>query len=181
MSVATGATGRPRGRPAKPTARKIQEGNPGKRILPTSLVNYEEFDDDLIPKITSLEEDGMLMWIKTWQAGSSWLDPNADYYIVKLMCEKFQEAEMLRKGIATGQFPRWYAAPGGQLISHPAFTQQEQAIRSMASAMAAIGFTPSDRAKLEISIAEKEDIIDHIAEDRIERNKQRMEELNGAD
>lgn len=174
-------TGRPRGRPAKPTARKIQEGNPGKRVLPQSLIPLKDIRDTSIPQNPGLDEDGLKMWIRTWKAGAAWLDPEADYYVVKMMCEKFQEAEFLRKGIATGQFPRWYTAPGGQMISHPAFTQQEQALKSMASAMAAIGFTPADRARLEITIAEKQDEIDEIENDRKERNKMRMKEMEEDD
>jgi P27 family predicted phage terminase small subunit len=164
------ATGRPAGRPAKPTEQHRAAGNPSKKKLPAAPLPGEGLPSVAgIPTPPSLGEDGQRMWATVWSAGRAWLSPDSDYTIVKMLCEAHDEHELIRRQIATGVVERFYVTANGQMVTHPLVTQLGALRAQMTAWMSAIGFTPSDRARLGLAEVRVRDELDELTRRRSER------------
>jgi P27 family predicted phage terminase small subunit len=113
--------------------------------------------------------DGMLLWEQVWRAGKQWLSPDADYHVVTLLCQAHDESEDIRRAIAIGEVPRFYRLPNGSFVTHPMVTQLKE-LRSQSTAwLAALGFSPADRARLGLSEVRQNDALDELEARRRER------------
>ena len=168
------ATGRPAGRPAKPVEVHRATGNPSKKVLPpapmpgqglVSTVGIPTPPDDLF-------DDGLSLWNYIWEAGRTWLSPDSDYLIVRRLCEAEDEYQQIRRAIWDGTIRRYYEVANGQLVSHPIVGQYEKLRVQMTAWMAAIGFSPSDRARLGLAEVRVRNELDELAERRANRATQ---------
>ena len=163
-------TGRPNGRPPKPTEVKRALGNPGKRPLPTpnrpgsGLTPVTD-----TPTPPTLGPDGLELWIRLWTAGKSWLSPDGDYAVMELLCRATDESEFLRRSLALGEVPRHYVLPNGSFVSHPYVTQLKELRSQMTAWLSSLGFSPTDRARLGLAEVKTLDALDELHRRREER------------
>ena len=157
-------TGRPGGRPAKPVEVKRAAGNPGGRPLPSMPLPGEGLPAVFgVPSGPEFSAHGQALWERVWSAGKSWLSPASDFDVVVLLCHAADEAEDLRLGLARGDFPRFYSLPNGSEVTHPAVTQLKDLRVQMTSWLAALGFSPADRARLGVGEVRKADFMEELA------------------
>lgn len=157
------ATGRPSGRPPKPTEQKRALGNPGGRALPDAPLPGEGIlPATSIPAGPEFARPGSELWARVWSAGRSWLSTAADFDVVVLLCHAADEAEELRLGLAVGDFPRFYSLPNGSEVTHPAVTQLKELRVQMTSWLSALGFSPADRARLGVGEVRPADFMDEL-------------------
>lgn len=160
-------TGRPAGRPAKPVEVKRALGNPGGRPLPAAPMPGEGLPGvDKIPHPPILGLEGLEMWVEIWDAGSSWLSPVADRRLVTMLCQAHDEAEMIRRALATGEVKRLYVVGNGQHVTHPYVNQLKELRVQMTAWLSALGFSPSDRARLGIGEVRQADVFDELRKRR---------------
>lgn len=125
-------TGRPPGNPAKPIARQRKLGNPGRRPLPEPL-HFERREHAPEPT-RPLGSTGMVLWERCWLAGP-WIDTAADLEAVLVLCEQADERAQLRaRVIRDGD---WRERSGLRALD-----------AQIAANLSALGFTPSDRARM---------------------------------
>ncbi len=167
------ATGRPAGQPAKPIEQKRLLGNPGKRPLPDAPMPETGLPAAKgIPTPPVLGIDGTRLWNHLWSAGKQWLSPDADTHIIELLCQAHDEASEIRRAIAIGEVPRFYKLPNGSFVSHPLVTQLQQ-LRSQSTAwLAALGFSPADRARLGLAEVRQSDALDELNARRASRMRE---------
>lgn len=164
------ATGRPNGRPAKPTEAHRLAGNPSKRQLPPAPVPGTGLSaSDGTPTAPELHAGGLELWGEIWQAGRAWLSPDSDYYLVRLICEAHDEYEELRGLLTRGEVERYYVTANGQMVTHPVVTQLAGIRTQLTAWLAAIGFSPSDRSRLGLAEVRVRDAMDELKARRIER------------
>lgn len=164
------ATGRPAGRPAKPLEVKRALGNPGQRPLPTAPgVGQGLKGVEGIPTPPSLGIDGLTLWNHVWTAGKSWLSPDSDQTIITMLCQAQDEHEEIRRKIASGEIERYYTTANGQMVTHPMVTQLASLRTQMTAWLAAIGFSPADRARLGLAEVRVRDELDELVKRRHDR------------
>lgn len=164
------ATGRPVGRPSKPVEMKRAAGNPGQRVLPDAPAVGEGLAAASgIPTAPVLGPDGLLLWEHIWVAGKSWLSPDSDQTIIRMLCEAHDEHEEIRRLLKSGEVERFYATSNGQLVTHPLVTQLSNLRSQMTAWMAAIGFSPADRSRLGLAEVRVRDELDDLMKRRHER------------
>ena len=163
-------TGRPNGRPAKPAEVKRAAGNPGNRPLPEApLPGTGLKAATKTPTPPTLGKDGKALWIHVWNAGRSWLSPDSDFTIIKMLCEAHDEHEQIRKQLATGKVERYYMTANGQIVTHPLVTQLATLRSQMTAWLAAIGFSPADRSRLGLAEVRVKDELDELERRRASR------------
>jgi P27 family predicted phage terminase small subunit len=164
------ATGRPNGRPPKPVEVKRATGNPGGRPLPAAPAPNQGLKAaSNIPTPPPMTEDARELWDHVWHAGKSWLSPDADYTIVTYLCQAHDEAESIRRALSLGQVPRFYSLPNGSFVSHPYIVQLKDLRSQMTAWLAALGFSPADRARLGLAEVRVRDELDDLQRRRAER------------
>lgn len=160
-------SGRPMGRPAKPMEQKRALGQvKGGAPMPGQGLGSV----DGIPTPPSLGEDGLILWVHVWTAGKSWLSPDSDRTIVKMLCEAHDEHEEIRRQLSTGVVERFYTTANGQIVTHPLVTQLSNLRTQMTAWMAAIGFSPADRSRLGLAEVRVRDELDDLMKRRLERS-----------
>lgn len=170
------ATGRPNGRPPKPTEVKRALGNPGKRPLPNPPGPGEGLPTSGdVPSPPALGIDGMRLWTQVWTAGKSWLSPAADSHVVTLLCQAFDEAEEIRRALTIGEVPRFYKLPNGSYVTHPLVAQLKELRTQSTAWLSALGFSPSDRARLGLGEVRQADALDELEARRVARMRQTPE------
>lgn len=166
------ATGRPNGRPPKPTEVKRALGNPGHRPLAAAPGPEQGLQGvSNVPTPPPLSEDGRELWEHIWTAGRSWLSPESDYLIVTYVCQAHDELEEVRRSITLGHVKRYYTLPNGSMVTHPLVNQLKDLRSQMTAWLAALGFSPADRARLGIAEVRVRDELDELAKQRIVRLK----------
>jgi P27 family predicted phage terminase small subunit len=140
-------TGRKQGRPKKPTALKVLEGNPGNRTLPKNEVKpapiapeppswmHEYAKEEWIALAPKLEALGLLTTVDS-SAFAGYCEAYA----------RWREAEeyMLEQGTTVAKTPSGYM----QQLPHVAMSQKYLAL--MLTALSKFGLSPADRAGLTI-------------------------------
>lgn len=117
-----------------------------------------------------LEPVGQYYWAQTWHAGKSWLSPDVDLQIVYDICANRDECARIQDDIEL--LPaRFYETKAGQLVTHPLITQLRALEQQRTAWMAAIGFSPADRARLGLAEVRIADEFDQLNE-----RKRRREE-----
>lgn len=165
-------TGRPRGRPAKPTEVHRALGNPSRLSLPDAPGPGDGLPGvDGVPELPVLGERGSELWVELWSAGESWLSPTVDRHVIEMLCQAADEAEDLRQKLTTGEVDRFYVIANGQHVTHPYVTQLKDLRVQMTAWLSALGFSPTDRARLGVGEVRRKDILDELAERRAEREK----------
>lgn len=162
------ATGRSNGRPRTPKGK--HEFIPD-NITPETLAKIPTPPDDL-------NEDGLVLWYRIWSGGRDWL-ADADFIVVQDLCQIFQEKEIYRRAIDLGSVPRVYKMPNGTMAPHPYVNLLKSSRQEMTVRLSSIGFTPTDRAKLEATETLVDDLIIDIANRKAKRLREREERLNG--
>lgn len=170
-------TGRPQGRPPKPVEQKRALGNPGKRTLPNAPTPGSGLPavSDL-PPAPPLGIDGTDLWNQIWSAGRTWLSPSSDQQIVKMLCQALDEHEHMRRALSIGEVPRFYALPNGSYVSHPYVSQIKECRAQMTAWLSALGFSPTDRARLGVGEVRQIDALDELEMRR--RERLRRQEMN---
>jgi P27 family predicted phage terminase small subunit len=122
-----------------------------------------------IPAKPSLGLDGSALWDRLWSAGEKWLSPDGDYAVMELLCRATDEAEYLRRALALGEVPRHYVLPNGSFVSHPYVTQLKELRAQITAWLSAMGFSPTDRARLGLAEVRTLDALDELQRRREER------------
>lgn len=160
-------TGRPAGRPAKPTEQKRLEGNLGKRPLPEPLKQNTDFNMPRLP--SGLGKEGKATWKTLWNAGSSWLNAEQDYTLIKLVCEATDDLYTKRQALRDGTVDEVYLTSNGTWVNHPYYTQVKDLRIQITAWLSALGFSPSDRARLGIAEQKADNPFDELAKRKAER------------
>ena len=163
-------TGRPAGRPAKPIEAHRLAGNPSKKQLPAAPLPGEGLTGiEGVPTPPELNDAGLELWNRVWTAGRSWLSPDVDFQLIRMLCEAQDEHEDIRLKIASGEIERFYTTANGQMVTHPLVTQLGNLRAQMTAWLAAIGFSPSDRSRLGLAEVRVRDELDELQRRRAER------------
>lgn len=163
-------TGRPAGRPAKPVESHRAAGNPSKKNLPAAPMPGEGLPGmSNIPTPPVLGDAGLELWVRIWNAGRSWLSPDVDFQLIRMLCEAQDEHELIRLKIQSGEIERYYTTANGQMVTHPMVTQLGNLRAQMTAWLAAIGFSPSDRSRLGLAEVRVRDELDELQRRRAER------------
>lgn len=139
--------GKGSGRRPKPVEQKRRLGNLGKRPLPkTAEVVVLPFQDIPEPHRPIATAFGRRMWDAVWTAGAAWLKPSMDAEIVLMACEAIDERVQLRNQVMlnTGS---WRERRGLRELD-----------RQIASLLGQIGFSPTDRANLNLGETKHHDL-----------------------
>lgn len=154
-------TGAGRGGKALPAERKRATGNPGKRKLaaaPTPETALAVVDADALPPAPEqLGPVGKLAWQYVWCGGRRHLSESQDSLLIARVAEKVELVARLNEWLGADVERRWYTTANGQVVTHPAVKQLEQADAQITAWLCLLGFTPSDRARLglqEIRVAD---------------------------
>ncbi len=159
------ATGRPNGRPSKPVERHRLTGT-GKDLPDAPFVG-EGLEGGFAPEPpATLGAAGVELWDHVWFAGRQWLAVESDRSLITMLCHAYDEAEKLRQGIESGEFPRVYVHANGSPVTTPWVTQLKELRTQMTSWLSAIGFTPSDRSRLGLAEVRVRDELDELAQKR---------------
>jgi P27 family predicted phage terminase small subunit len=142
-----GKTGRPVGRPRKSTGSISTIGVTHSTAQATGGALKGSGG---IPTPPPLSAEGLELWNLIWSAGRTWISPDSDHTIVKMLCEAQDEYESIRNLLASGEVERSYITPSGQVVTHPLVGQLSSLRNQISSWLAAIGFSPSDRSRLGI-------------------------------
>lgn len=146
----------PRGRPPKPLERRelLAKGDGlgtshGGKKKELAVITGEIVADGASCEVEppfGLEGRGLVEWEKIWTAGKSWLHPNEDYHWVEQISHAYNDMEEFRRQIAIqGLTVKGYA---GQVAANPLIKEVRECERTIRSCLSAIGFSPTDRARL---------------------------------
>ena len=164
------ATGRPAGRPSRPTEVKRLLGNPGQRPLPDAPMPGEGLPAvSSIPSPPELGPDGLDLWERVWGAGRQWLSPDADYPLISMLCQAQDEAEDIRRLLASGEEERFYVVGNGQKVTSPLVSQLKDLRVQITAWLAALGYSPTDRSRLGLGEVRQQDALDELERRRQER------------
>lgn len=122
-----------------------------------------------VPTPPALNLDGQEMWVRIWTAGRNWLSATADYPLVEMLCHAVDESEQIRRLLATGEQKRYYVLSNGQQVTSPLVKQLQDLRTQMTAWLAALGFSPSDRARLGLAEVRHSDVLDELEQRRNER------------
>lgn len=143
----------PAGRPRMPLerAQNLAKGDgrtPGGREMELSsraAVQPSRTVPPLPPVV--LAERGITEWDKIWTAGY-WLHADKDYHWVEMVVTAYDEIETFRAQIAEDGLV--VAGYNGQMTAHPLISEIRKAQQTIAKALSLLGFSPSDRARLNL-------------------------------
>ena len=145
------------GRPPKPLERlKATQRNDDTKANGSKLPARIESSSDLsIPEPPSdLTGRGEVEWRKMWAAGH-WLHRDADYHWVEQVCQAYMDIEEFRAQVKQdGLVVKGYA---GQDAAHPLIAEIRKAQAQIQACLSKLGFSPTDRAKLNILAVKAQD------------------------
>lgn len=166
------STGRPNGRPSKPVEVQRALGNPGHRVLPTAPGPGQGLDgvSSAPNPPADLGAAGLDLWFHVWEAGRQWLAPASDRTLVTMLCQAEDELQSMRLAFLTGEAERTYVTSNGSIVSHPFIAQMKDLRAQMTAWLAALGFSPADRARLGLAEVRVRDALDELQKRRDERS-----------
>ncbi|MGX5913940.1 phage terminase small subunit P27 family [Aliidiomarina sp. Khilg15.8] len=141
-----------RGRKPKPTAKKANAGNPGKRQLNNNEPEFSGITNVEPPEW--LSENASIMWrLVVTELCNAQVLQVTDLHNVEVFCAAYgtwrtAQVEVAEKGVTVE------GAMGG-VIKNPALTAANEAVRQMATFGALLGLDPSSRSRL-IGASKKE-------------------------
>jgi P27 family predicted phage terminase small subunit len=160
-------TGRPSGRPPKPTEVKRALGNPGKRPLPQAPKAGEGLPaSNGIPKAPrELGKKGKELWNKVWAAGeiSNHLSPLMDTTLILMLCQAYDQVEWYESKLEPrGDTERVYLMSNGAYSPHPYVKEIHTLTAKITAWLSMLGFSPTDRTRLGIGEVKASDPLDEL-------------------
>lgn len=166
-------TGRPSGRPPKPTEIKRSLGNPGHRPLPLPPTGTGLPAANGIPKAPrELEKKGRELWKKVWEAGqvSNHLSPLMDTTLILMLCQAYDQVEWYESKLEPrGEVERVYLMSNGAYSPHPYVKEIHTLTTKITAWLSMLGFSPTDRTRLGIGEVKPADPLDELNRRRATR------------
>lgn len=162
------ATGRPNGRPPKPTEIKRALGNPGKRHLASAPMPGEGIlaEHDIPKPPRELGKRGKELWNILWKNGKNHLSLSDDTPILLMLCHAWDELEFIRKEFASGNVEKVYLMTNGAYANHPYIAQRKELHAQCTAWLSMLGFSPTDRSRLGLSEVKESSPLDEMAKRR---------------
>lgn len=91
--------------------------------------------------------------------------------MVELLCRAHDEAEEIRRAMQVGDVKRFYVVANGQHVTHPLVTQLKDLRTQMTAWLSALGFSPTDRARLGVGEVRQAGALDELEERRRARRE----------
>ncbi len=137
---------------------------------PNSLVISSQSETRIIPPAPDdLRLEGTSFWLRTF-SNSRWLDSELDFYSVYLAAKLVDDIAEARSEIAkTG---RYQVLPNGVSARSAASIDLEHLHTSLNSYLAALGLTPTDRAKMGVGPAQQDDALAELSRRRMAREEE---------
>ncbi len=138
--------GRVTGPPRTPREKTRALGNPGHRAgmdKDAPIVMPGQRTPPKPPR--KLGKDGQQLWERAWSLAHTWLSPQTDLDFLLIVCEALDEREALRKIIMSGDADRFDRGAMRQLN------------KEVYDGLSRLGFTPTDRARLNVAEVKVED------------------------
>jgi P27 family predicted phage terminase small subunit len=101
-----------------------------------------------VPKTITTPE-GKELWKMLWQAKADQIIAAQDTFIIQLICET-QETITRMKGIIDQEGDTMTINNGATYVLHPLHKQITDLTKQMTDLLRALGFSPADRAKLQV-------------------------------
>lgn len=136
-----------RGRKAKPTARKVAAGNPGKRKLNDREPQYSEVQIRSVDAPEWLEANAQVMWeMVTTELCREQVLTVTDLHNVEAFCSSYSNWRSAQKEVQE----KGVTIPGamGGIIKNPAVTVVNESLRQMVTFGSLLGLDPSSRSRL---------------------------------
>ena len=137
------------GRPAKPIEEKRKLGNPGKRPLPTGVLELRPVDFSSLETPAHFGAAAQFVWAKAWHSGLSWLSPESDIAIVTAACEL---ADMRQKARER------YMATGDSKDAGAVQKLNAEYLKCLSL----MGFSPSDRSRLGLAEVKRQTKLEQL-------------------
>jgi len=141
------------GRPSKPVELKRLTGNPGRRPLPDSD-SVMPLEAGWVNPSRELGAAGTVLWDSVFDHGGLWVSGRTDVHLLLLVCEQLDRREALRELFVLDPSDR---ATNMSLL---------EIEKSIASNLGALGFTPSDRARLGLAEVRAKSKLEELMERR---------------
>ena len=138
-------TGRPAGRPAKPTESKTAEVSKGK--LSTSMHSDDSLEAPTFPPTVPKRAFLVSLWERMWRASGTHLNTEQDYFYAVMILENYGEIYRMKDYLKKNG-DRLEINGGTNLIIDPYVKQINELQTKNTSLFAAFGFSPADRARL---------------------------------
>lgn len=152
------------GRPRKPLERlkATQRNNETKANGDRLPARIESSTDLSIPDPPGeLTGRGEVEWAKIWAAGH-WLHRDKDYFWVEMIAQAYMDIEVYRAKVAEdGLVVRGY---NGQDAAHPLINEIDKCQKNIQKCLQVLGFSPTDRAKLNILEVKARDAFEEFLE-----------------
>jgi P27 family predicted phage terminase small subunit len=160
-----------RGRPPKPleklkaTQRNSTTKADGRALVPAPV---QTTPDRSVPELPEgVEGRGAVEWERVWTAGF-WLKRDQDWPWVEMIARGYQDIEIYRREVADmGLTVTGYA---GQVVANPLLNEIRKIETSIRQCLQVLGFSPTDRAKLNLAEVKAQDAF----EDFMSRKNARM-------
>jgi P27 family predicted phage terminase small subunit len=147
-----------RGDGRTPGGRELVKANP-------TIVRHEAKD---LPAPRGIGRRGKVEWVKIWNTGF-WLSPEQDYHWVEMIARAYDDIETFRKRVEDDGLIQKGSL--GQPVAHPLIAEIRKCEATIRQCLSAIGFSPTDRARLGImeakarrEVAGLSDFLDRQAE-----------------
>lgn len=101
-----------------------------------------------------LEAAGTDLWRRVWTAGVDWVSPDTDLERVLVLCEMTDEYVALRRRATAPLVADDVPLTGGEKRTYDTLRDLR---KQMADALASLGFSPTDRARLNVGEVAPED------------------------
>lgn len=106
-----------------------------------------------------LDNDGLLLWSRTWALGETWISQDSDIELLQMTCEMVDEREVLRAYVLEN-VDAWH--------ERRALRDLEKAI---VSNLSLLGFTPTDRMRLGVNHVKAKSKLEELMERRANRGQ----------
>jgi P27 family predicted phage terminase small subunit len=126
------ATGAPRGRRHRPLQRELPAG----------------WRAPSPPR--GLGATGRKWWRTIWRGGATWLDASIDCLLIESVCQAADQVQAIEAHL--DEVGRWYETKQAVLVAHPGVADIRQLQAFITSRMSLLGFSPSDRARLNLTM-----------------------------
>ena len=137
------------GRPSKPIEEKRKLGNPGKRPLPTGVLELRPVDFSSLETPAHFGAAAQFVWAKAWHSGLSWLSPDSDIAIVTAACELADMRDKARER---------YMATGDSKDAGAVQKLNAEYLKCLSL----MGFSPSDRSRLGLAEVKRQTKLEQL-------------------
>lgn len=164
----------------KPIERKRLNGrtadtDSGGRKLPAPIVvSKAELDARPIPVApVELGRRGQIEWERIWSAGF-WLHPDEDYHWLVMIAQAYDDIDSFRRKVKKDGLIQ--SGSQGQVIAHPLLAEIRKAEAVIQKSLSALGFSPSDRARLGLAEVKQQSALEEL----MAKRNARASKPNGA-